>query len=54
MIKQIRAKVKRLTTYNLWIFSNKSLEEIKLEHPELLESYKIFWENRMVRGGKYH
>ncbi|POM66568.1 LOW QUALITY PROTEIN: RxLR effector [Phytophthora palmivora] len=51
--KAIR-KAKKLTQYNKWIFGNKSPEWVAPNHPEFAKGYERFWENRMVRGGKYN
>ncbi|OWZ17730.1 RxLR effector protein [Phytophthora megakarya] len=51
---EFAAKLKRLGKYNVWIFTNKDMDWIKANHPDLVGGYTKFWENRMVRGGKYN
>ncbi|POM73695.1 Putative RxLR effector [Phytophthora palmivora] len=47
-------KAKKLMQYNTWIYSDKSPEWVTEHYPEFAKGYKTFWENRMVRGGKYN
>ncbi|KAG3109440.1 hypothetical protein PI124_g7421 [Phytophthora idaei] len=54
VIDKAVGKAKRLATYNKWIFSDKTPEWVALNRPDFAKRYKKFWENRLVRGGKYN
>ncbi|OWZ07950.1 RxLR effector protein [Phytophthora megakarya] len=51
---KIQRKAAKLVKYNMWIFGNKSPAWVAQNHPEFANGYNKFWENRMVRGGKYN
>ncbi|POM68782.1 RxLR effector [Phytophthora palmivora] len=54
IVDKVTRKAKKLAQYNKWIFSDKSPEWVAQHHPEFAKGYEKFWENRMVRGGKYN
>ncbi|POM59866.1 putative RxLR effector [Phytophthora palmivora] len=54
IVEKVMRKAKKLAQYNKWIFGDKRPEWVAQHHPDFAKGYERFWENRMVRGGKYN